>query len=87
VKPLFIPLKTQWFTEFRAGRKKTEFRLYGPRWNETTIIPGRSVTLSHGYSGERIAARVAKLRLIKNKTKEGIYPLGATLAAIDLEFL
>ena len=83
-KPLFVPLKTEWFRAFAAGAKTTEFRLYGPRWNEATCVPGRQVTLSHGYSGARISAEVVRLRKVRNRSKTGIYPSGAILAAIDL---
>jgi hypothetical protein len=47
--PLFIPLKTKYFEEFRAGTKTTEYRIYGPRWNERTCAIGRPVVLSKGY--------------------------------------
>ena len=49
MKPLFIPLRTVYFEMFREGIKQTEFRLYGPRWNERTCQPGRPVVLSKGY--------------------------------------
>lgn len=48
-KPLFIPLKTEYFEAFKAGTKDTEYRWYGPRWNEDTCRRGRSVVLSKGY--------------------------------------
>lgn len=84
MKPLFVPLKTEYFRAFEAGSKTTEYRLYGPRWNETTCIPGRAVTLSHGYSGERIPAVIVQLRKIQN-TITDLYPTGVMLAAIDLQ--
>lgn len=49
MKPLFIPLKTEYFEAFRAGTKDTEYRWYGPRWNEKTCRRGRPVVLSKGY--------------------------------------
>lgn len=49
MKPLFIPLKTEYFEAFRVGTKTTEYRVYGPRWNERTCAVGRAVTLSKGY--------------------------------------
>jgi hypothetical protein len=49
MKPLFIPLKTAYFDMFREGSKSTEYRVYGPRWNERTCKPGRPVVLSKGY--------------------------------------
>lgn len=48
-KPLFIPLKSLFFNAFKMGAKDTEYRLYGPRWNERTCRLGRQVTLSKGY--------------------------------------
>lgn len=47
--PLFIPLKTEFYEAFERGDKRSELRLYGPRWNEKTCPPGRLVTLSKGY--------------------------------------
>ena len=52
-KPLFIPLKTEFFEAFENGTKDTEYRLYGPRWNERTCVVGREVVLSHGYGNKR----------------------------------
>jgi len=49
VKPLFVPLKTEFFRAFQAGTKTVEFRPHGPRWNERTCAVGRPVVLSHGY--------------------------------------
>ena len=48
-RPLFVPLKTEFFAAFLDGSKTTEFRQYGPRWNENTCRPGRRVVLSRGY--------------------------------------
>lgn len=64
MKPLFIPLQTRWFREFEAGRKSVEYRAYGPRWHEGTCIIGRPATISCGYNGSRIAARVQAFRRI-----------------------
>lgn len=50
---LFVPLNAIYFHAFEDGSKTTEFRLYGPRWNETTCFVGRPVTLSHGYGRRR----------------------------------
>ena len=48
-KPLFIPLKTEFFNGFCMGVKTHEYRLYGPLWNERTCRAGRRVVLSKGY--------------------------------------
>lgn len=48
-KPLFIPLKTEYYEDFLSGDKGIEFRRYGPRWNEQTCVRGRKLVLSKGY--------------------------------------
>lgn len=48
-RPLFIPLKTEYYEAFESGEKGTEYRKYGPRWNEETCYAGRPVILSKGY--------------------------------------
>jgi hypothetical protein len=60
MKPLFIPLKRQFFEEFASGIKKTEYRQYGPRWNEKVCKPGRLVTLSLGYGKQNRMRGVIK---------------------------
>jgi hypothetical protein len=40
-KPLFIPLKAEYFEAFESGGKRTEYRLSGPRWNAETCRMGR----------------------------------------------
>ncbi len=82
-KPLFIPLKAEYFNAFKNGTKVTEYRLYGPKWHEKTVFSGRPVILSKGYSGERLTGTVIRLRKIKNKITD-IYPSGALLCAIDI---
>lgn len=59
-KPLFVPLKAEYYRDFASGLKTVEYRLYGPRWNERTCRPGRAVTLSLGYGKrERLRGVVA----------------------------
>lgn len=53
MKPLFIPLKRKFFQAFEEGRKDTEYRLRGPRWNAETCAIGRAVVLSLGYGKQR----------------------------------
>ena len=48
-KPLFIPLKTEYYEQFENGTKRFEMRKYGARWNETTLWINRDVILSKGY--------------------------------------
>lgn len=47
--PLFVPLRREFYEAFEAGTKDTEFRPYGPRWNERTCPVGRPVVISLGY--------------------------------------
>ena len=35
MKPLFIPLKAEFFNAFERGEKTAEYRVYGPRWTNT----------------------------------------------------
>lgn len=83
MKPLFVPLKREYFDQFANGTKRTEYRLYGPRWHEGTVIKGRPVTLSLGYSGARLNGVVVRMRKIRN-TITDLYPRGAILCAIDI---
>jgi hypothetical protein len=85
-KPLFIPLKTEWFRKFEDGSKNVEYRAYGPRWNERTCRRGRSATLSHGYSGARLSRTVIDFeKLPRSMAPESaliIYPKAEFIAAI-----
>lgn len=67
MKPLFVPLKTDWFRAFQSGAKTVEFRRYGPRWNETTCVVGRDITLSLGYSGPRLYGVIRKFHRIASR--------------------
>lgn len=89
-KPLFIPLRAQWFIMFEVGTKDTEYRAYGPRWNENTCYVGRKATLSYGYSGRRMERRVTGVRKLSTFDKavppgaREIYPNATHFAAIEL---
>jgi len=63
MKPLFIPLKTEYYEAFADGSKREELRRYGQRWNEKTCAVGREVVLSKGYGKQhRMAGRISKLK-------------------------
>lgn len=63
MKPLFIPLKGEYFEAFRTGTKTVEYRQYGPRWNERTCPVGRPVVLSKGYGKQhRLTGVVTEFR-------------------------
>jgi hypothetical protein len=60
-KPLFIPLKAEYFDAFAAGTKNIEYRKFGPHWNKDTCAQGRPVVLSRGYGKQqRLRGVVAK---------------------------
>jgi hypothetical protein len=88
VKPLFIPLKTKFFEQFVAGVKDTEYRRYGPRWNERTCFVGRPVTLSKGYGKyERRRGVVTGFRVVNAWSKDAEACFGkrrVPLAAITI---
>ena len=90
-KPLFIPLKTKWFRDFESGAKMTEYRAYGPRWNERTCRVGRHAILSHGYSGDRLLRTVTRFNVIDYKNApraaQEIFPSASHIAAIGLSVL
>ena len=52
-KPLFIPLKREFFEQFESGVKRFEFRPYGPRWNEKTGRMRRPAVQSDGSGNQR----------------------------------
>lgn len=88
VKPLFIPLRREYFEEFEKGQKDTEFRLYGPRWNERTCTPGRAVVLSRGYGKQwrltGVITSFEKKAVLKSKGGAAfslIYGMGAGFVA------
>jgi hypothetical protein len=63
MKPLFIPLNTEYFNAVADGSKREELRRYGPRWNEKTCTVGRDVVLSKGYGKKsRLTGRVWKFK-------------------------
>ena len=62
-KPLWIPLKTEYFLAFEQGHKKEEYRPLGGRWNENTCRVGRRVMLGLGYSGRRIFGTVTSFSI------------------------
>jgi hypothetical protein len=72
MKPLFIPLLMRWFDAFKNGSKVTEYRTYGPRWNERTCIIGRAVVLSGGYGKKhRLRGEVVSF----NRNDDGLDPV------------
>lgn len=63
IRPLFIPLRAEFYEAFLNGTKLDELRRYGPRWNERTCAVGRPVVLSRGYGkAHRLTGRVWKFK-------------------------
>jgi hypothetical protein len=63
MKPLFIPLKSEYYNAFADGSKCEELRRYGPRWNEKTCTVGRDVILSKGYGkSQRMSGSVWRFK-------------------------
>lgn len=60
MKPLFIPLKTEFFEQFRTGKKDTEYRRYGPHWNAETCPIGRPVVVARGYGWPRLRGVISE---------------------------
>jgi len=86
---MFIPLRRKYFEQFLAGTKRIEYRLHGPRWNERTAWIGRPVTLSLGYSGARLSARVVAFAVVQGSTLADPEPYSSDdmLAAIELDLV
>lgn len=87
--PMFVPLMTRWFHAFATGRKRIEWRPYGPRWNHAVAVPGRPVVLSHGYSGARLFATIVRTRRVSRDrapiSARELFPTTQTFCAIHLE--
>lgn len=63
MKPLFVPLNTEYYNAFADGSKREELRRYGPRWNEKTCPVGRAVGLSKGYGkAHRMTGEIWKFK-------------------------
>lgn len=52
-RPLFIPLKREYFEAFERGEKTEEYRKHCGPWNAQTCQVGREVVLSLGYGKSR----------------------------------
>lgn len=55
---LFVPLNSEPWNWFRRGDKTVEIRGVSPRFNQSTVKPGRLVELRKGYSGPSIWGRL-----------------------------
>ena len=64
MKPLFCPLRKEYYLQFKSGLKTTEYRAYGRGWNEKTCAIGRLINLSLGYNGERLLAEIKNISIV-----------------------
>lgn len=84
-KPLFIPLKTEYFDDFKSGIKDIEYRICGPRWNEKTCRVGRAATISKGFGNkDRLSGKVSSFERrhatsLPVQAQEAIYDCYGTL--------
>lgn len=90
VKPLFVPLKKQYYEDFVTGNKDTEYRKYGPGWNERTCQIGRTVVISMGYGKYRRSKGIIRsFDVIDSSTipsaREVYGPVKIELAAIGID--
>lgn len=85
MKPLFIPLKSEYYEAFENGSKTEELREYGTRWNDKTCVVGREVILSKGYGKHnRMKGRIWQFKkqratLFGSTYKESILAVYGTL--------
>lgn len=69
-RPLFIPLRREYFQAFARGEKQVEYRLNGKRWNAITCRKGRAVVLSCGYSGPRLHGVITDVTFLSDPGNE-----------------
>lgn len=80
-RPLFVPLKAQWFDLFAMGTKSWEHRIARRQWNGDQVQVGRRVTLSRGYGKHARLHGVitsVKLRTFDELTEELRADIGAS---------
>ena len=88
MRALFVPLMSEYFHQFADGKKSTEWRVYGPRWNENTCTIGRPIILSKGYSGVRLTGRIKSFRIVRHdrapQSVRDLFPHASHFAAIGI---
>lgn len=93
IKPLFLPLKTEYFNAFKNGSKTHELRV-GARWGHIYCHIGRKVILSKGYGKyERLNGMITSFEAVSvdslsdndyNAVKE-LYPYTDYINKIGIE--
>jgi hypothetical protein len=72
MKPIFIPLKEEYYKAFASGDKSAEMRRYGGSWNENNCRAGRKVVISKGYGKkERMLGNIIGLKRLHGTQFEG----------------
>lgn len=90
-KPLFIPLKTEYYEAFENGSKTIEYRPYGPRWNDKTLWWGRPVVISKGYGKQnRMRGNILKWKIraaskLNKNVRESVMDCYGTLDIVIAE--
>lgn len=89
-KPLFIPLKGEFYDAFANGTKCVEYRLQGRRWNAAICHAGRKVVLSRGYGKRhRLKGMIVSSRtdyaVCETDTWKSIYGNRRPALAIEIE--
>jgi hypothetical protein len=74
-KPLYVVLTGYWFDEFKAGRKKVEYRINDGRFQIDKLrgCKGRQVLLQRGYTKIRLKAVIRFVRLVDGGREVAIY--------------
>ena len=79
---LNLPLKTQWFQEIESGRKDIEYRKASPYWASRfeKIGPGSQVTLSLGYTRQRLQRTVQRIERLPDGSDTDLKEPGPVFA-------
>lgn len=84
-RPIFLPLLGIYFDAFERGEKTLEWRRFNNRWNFKSCRVGRRVTLSRGYSGRRLSARIRSVALASVCDHALVELFGARAVCIVIE--
>ncbi len=84
-----MPLKAEYYEQFKLGKKRFEYRKYGKRFNENTCSVGRYVMLSKGYGKlNRIYGKIVSFNRVKEHNEDFKKVYGDTdsdMAVIGIE--
>ena len=87
-KPIFVALRSEHWNDFRDRRKSIEWRAWGARWNDRTIIPGMPIILAKGYTRDRLHGVVVRVQRVSRPLAPdaalAIYPDVEAFCAIEI---